>query len=77
MPQIKISLDEAHLDFVSQYSEYGFSSKSAIVEAAVAQFKSSLLAARLLKSAECYEEIYQDDLDLQELTDDAAGLCLE
>ncbi|MEM8830975.1 MAG: hypothetical protein AAGE96_16695 [Cyanobacteria bacterium P01_G01_bin.19] len=77
MPQIKISLDEEHIDFVSQYREHGFNSKSAIVEAAIAQFKNSMEEQRLLESAELYQEVYEKDSDLQELTDDAAGLCLD
>jgi hypothetical protein len=34
-------------------------------------------AEALIKSAELYQEVYNDDVDLQKLTDDAASLCLE
>ena len=77
MPQIKISLDKSNLDFVGQYQEYGYTSKSAIVEAAIAQFKQTLSEQRLLESAELYQEIYDEDLALQQLTDDAASVCLD
>jgi len=36
-----------------------------------------LKAEALIKSAELYQEVYNDDVDLQELTDDAASSCLE
>lgn len=74
MPQLKISLDGEYLDFVSQYREHGFDSKSAIVEAAIAKFKHSLQEQKLLESAHLYQEVYEEDTDLQKLTDDAAGL---
>lgn len=77
MPQIKVSLDEANLDFVSNYQAYGFASKSAIVDAAISNLKQTLEQQQLIESAELYQEVYDNDLDLQELTDDAASLCLE
>ena len=77
MPQIKISLDKSNLDFVAQYQEYGYPSKSAIVEAAIAQFKKTLSEQKLLESAELYQEIYDEDLDLQHSTDDAASSMSE
>jgi hypothetical protein len=36
-----------------------------------------LKAEALIKSAELYQEVYNEDLDLQELSDDAASSCLE
>ena len=77
MPQIKISLGEKNLNFVSQHQEHGYSSKSAIIEAAVTEFEQKLKTQKILESAQLYNEIYAEDLDLQELTDDAAGLCLD
>lgn len=77
MPQIKISLDRANIDFISNYRAFGYSSKSAIIDAAVSNLKQSLERQKLIESAELYQEIYESDTDLQELTDDAASSCLD
>lgn len=77
MPQIKISLDDDNADFVSNFREYGYASKSAIVDDAVRRLHQDLRNKALLESAELYQQIYQSDLGLQELTDSAAGSCLE
>ena len=77
MPQIKISLDPENIDFISQHSNYGYSSKSALIEDAVANLKRNLETQKLIESAELYQDIYNNDPDLQELTDDAASLCQE
>ncbi|WP_019508273.1 hypothetical protein [Pleurocapsa sp. PCC 7319] len=39
--------------------------------------KKELLEEEIRKSSELYQEVYQSDRELQELTDDAASLCLE
>lgn len=77
MPQIKISLDEEIITFLSDHSQLGYSSKSEIVQAAVLEFKKSLETKQLMESAEIYQEIYDSESELQELTDDAASLCLD
>ena len=77
MSQIKISLDDELIKFVSNYSMHGYSSKSAMVEAAVLEFKKALETKMLMESAEIYQEIYNEDSELQDLTDDAASLCLD
>ncbi|MEO0836920.1 MAG: hypothetical protein AAFY16_13305 [Cyanobacteria bacterium J06642_3] len=61
MPQIKISLDEEIITFLSDYSRLGYSSKSEIVQAAVLEFKKSLEAKQLMESTEIYQEIYDND----------------
>ena len=77
MPQIKISLDDACINFVSNFQDYGYSSKSAMVDDAVRRLRQELSKQALLESAELYQQVYQSDLDLQELTDSAASSCLE
>lgn len=77
MPQIKISLDKTNIDFISNYQAYGYPSKSAIVDAAVSSLKKSLERQQLIESAALYQEVYDNDSELQELTDDAAGSCLD
>ena len=77
MPQIKISLDDSNIDFVDNFRDYGYSSKSAIVDDAVKRLHRELTNKALLESAELYQQVYEEDLELQELTDSAAGSCLE
>lgn len=77
MPQIKISLDDANANFVSNFRDYGYTSKSAIVDDAVQKLSQELRNKALLESAELYQQVYQNDLELQELTDSAASPCLE
>ena len=77
MPQIKISLDDDNADFVSNFRDYGYTSKSAIVDDAVKRLYRELRNKALLESAELYQQVYERDLELQELTDSAANLCLE
>jgi Arc/MetJ-type ribon-helix-helix transcriptional regulator len=77
MPQIKFSLDEDSDRFVNQYRKYGYKSKSAVVVDAITRLRESLNQKALADSAALYQEIYESDVDLQDLTDDAASLCLE
>ena len=77
MPQIKISLDDENANFVNNFREYGYSSKSAIVDDAVKRLHRELMSQALRESAELYQQIYQEDLELQQLTDSAASSCLE
>ena len=77
MPQIKISLDNKNADFVSNFCRYGYTSKSAIVDDAVGRLHRELMNQALLESAELYQQVYESDSELQELTDSAASSCLE
>ena len=77
MPQIKISLDNKNAVFVSNFRRYGYTSKSAIVDDAVRRLHRELMNQALFKSAELYQQIYQSDSELQELTDSAASSCLK
>lgn len=76
MPQLKISLDDDNADFVSNFRDYGYTSKSAIVDDAVRRLYRELRNKALLESAELYQQVYERDLELQELTDSAAS-CLD
>ena len=77
MPQIKVSLDDDNAEFVSNFRDYGYTSKSAIVDDAVRRLHRELMNQALLESAELYQQVYQEDLELQELTDSAASSCQE
>jgi Arc/MetJ-type ribon-helix-helix transcriptional regulator len=77
MAQIKVSLNEEIVEFVFNHQKYGYSSKSEIVKDALTNLKKNLETNALIESAEIYQELYDNDLDLQELTDSAASSCLE
>lgn len=77
MPQIKIVLKDEEFDFVENYSNYGFKSKTELVNQAVTSFRKKLRDKEIAKSAELYQQIYEEDKELRQLTNDAAGLCLD
>ena len=77
MPQIKVVLKETELSFVNNYAKHGFESKDDLVNKAIALLRKKLRSDAISRSAEMYQEVYESDRELQELTDDAAGLCLE
>jgi hypothetical protein len=77
MPQIKIVLKDAEFNFVENYLNYGFKSKTELVNEAVSAFKKQLRSQAIAQSAELYQEVYEQDEELRELTNDAAFLCLE
>ena len=77
MPQIKVSIEAANIEFLGNYKQYGYANRSALVNAAVLRFRRELERQKLIESAKLYQEIYETDSQLQELTDDAAGLCLD
>lgn len=77
MPQIKIVLNETESNFVENFARYGFKSKTALVNEAVTAYRIYLRDKAIADSADLYQEIYESDQELQELTNDAAGLCLD
>ena len=77
MPQIKVVLKETEFSFVNSYAKHGFTSKTELVNEAVALLRKKLRENAISRSAEIYQEIYESDKELQELTDDATGVCLD
>jgi translation initiation factor 2B subunit (eIF-2B alpha/beta/delta family) len=77
MPQIKVVLKDAEFDFVENHLSYGFKSKTELVNKAISAFRKQLREKAIAESAELYQEIYEQDEELRELTNDAASLCLE
>ena len=71
MIQAKFSVEESHARFLSNYREYGFKDKSAMVRAAIDHFNRKLEQERIKRSAELYAEIYDGDDELRELTESA------
>lgn len=71
MQQAKISLTPPLVEFLSQYKQYGFKDKSSMVQAALLQLKEEIDRQNLKQSADLYIEVYEEDADLQELTQTA------
>jgi hypothetical protein len=67
MFQAKFSIGESELNFLNGYSNYGFKDKSEMVRKALDKLKRELIVQQLEKSAALYTEIYENDLELQEL----------
>jgi hypothetical protein len=71
MQQAKFSIGKAQLEFLSNFNLYGFKDKSSLVRKAIEHYKKELEIQKLKRSAELYAEIYNNDADLQQLTNSA------
>ncbi|MQY79947.1 MAG: hypothetical protein GH151_12255 [Bacteroidetes bacterium] len=71
MQQAKFSVAESQIEFLNQYSRFGFKDKSSMVRAAINELKKKLELVKLKKSADLYAEIYSKDQELHKLTDSA------
>ena len=71
MQQAKFSVADSQIEFIKQYSRFGFKDKSSMVRAALEELRKKLEYQSLKESAELYAEIYQKDEELQELTNSA------
>ena len=71
MTQVKLTLDQEYLEFLRHHREFGFKSQSAMVRAALRLFWEELERRQLQDSAALYAELYEEDEELQELTEAA------
>jgi Arc/MetJ-type ribon-helix-helix transcriptional regulator len=71
MQQSKFSLTPSLIEFLGNYKRYGFRDKSDMVRAALLQLQEEIEVQSLKQSANLYAEIYEQDADLQELTEAA------
>ena len=69
--QAKFSVKESQAQFLSRYKEFGFKDKSTMLRVAIDQFKKNLELEQLKQSADLYAEVYSEDNDLKELTENA------
>ena len=72
MQQAKFSCKEEQFEFLSNYKDYGFKDKSALVRESLDLLRAKLEAQKLRESAELYAETYREDPELKVLTDCAA-----
>ncbi len=71
MLQAKFSVKESHARFLSKFREYGFKDKSSMLRAAIDHLVRELELERLKQSADLYSEIYFEDDELKEITEEA------
>ncbi|MCL4703538.1 hypothetical protein KJ068_00175 [bacterium] len=71
MTQAKFSLEESHVDFLNRFKKYGFKDKSALIRTALERLEKELEMEKLKSSADIYASIYENDKELQELTNSA------
>jgi hypothetical protein len=71
MIQSKFTLEPSQIDFLKQFKARGFKDKSSIVRLALDRLYQELEQQELAKSAQLYAELYQEDEELQQLTDAA------
>jgi hypothetical protein len=71
MIQAKFTLEESQLDFLNLCKQYGFKDKSSVVRAALDQLQHVLELEHLRLSADLYAELYENDPELQALTESA------
>ncbi len=71
MVQAKFSLAKEHIQFLQQHKSYGFKDKSTLVRMALNRLKQELERQQLEDSAELYAQLYQDNDELQQLTEAA------
>ena len=71
MQAVKFMASSEQFDFLRNYQMYGFKNKSAMMRAALDHLRQELEVANLVESAKLYAEIYENDSELQELTESA------
>jgi hypothetical protein len=71
MIQAKFSLNEAHLLVLEQCKKYGFKDRSALVRASIDLLSAQFEQQRLQESAALYAEVYEQDEETREWTEEA------
>lgn len=71
MLQTKVSLEKSQIEFLDSYEQLGFRDRSAVVRAALDRMRLDLEQRRLQASAALYAELYDGDVEMQQLTEAA------
>lgn len=71
MMQTNVKIEETQAEFLKHYSQYCFKDKNELVREALNRLREDLEQKSLHESAELYAEIYEQDADLQDLTEAA------
>jgi Arc/MetJ-type ribon-helix-helix transcriptional regulator len=68
MVPTKVTLEQSQIDFLAKFKDLGFKDRSSLVRLALNQLQQQIEGQELKRSADLYAEIYEGDVDLQELT---------
>jgi Arc/MetJ-type ribon-helix-helix transcriptional regulator len=71
MTQAQFNLEESEIQFLNRYQEYGFRDRDELIRAALKKLRKDLETRNLEESADLYAELYEQDRELQELTESA------
>ncbi len=71
MPQAKLTLTDEQAEFLNGFAALGYPDKSSLVREAIDRFRSDMAQQRLRESADLYAEVYAEDDDLRQLTNQA------
>jgi hypothetical protein len=71
MQQAKFSLSPPLVEFLNDYKRFGFKDKSSMVQVALQRLEEQFTLQQLQQSAKLYAELYEEEAELQELTETA------
>lgn len=72
MNQVKLSLQDAQVEFLARHRDYGFRDRSELVRSALDLFQRQIELKELEESARLYAQLYEDDGQAQEWIADSA-----
>ena len=71
MTQAQFNLEESEIEFLDRCQEYGFNNRDELIRVALSKLRQELETRSLEESVDLYAEIYEQDRQLQELTESA------
>ncbi|MGD1701657.1 hypothetical protein [Dapis sp. BLCC M229] len=71
--KLTLNIEEAQLHFLLHHKNYGFKDQGEMIRVALQKLQSELEGQDLEESAQLYAEIYEEDAELQELTETACA----
>ena len=71
MTQAQFNLEESEIEFLDRFQEYGFRDRDELIRVALSKLRQELETQSLEESANLYAEIYEQDRQMQELTESA------
>lgn len=69
--KLTLNIEEPQLNFLLHHKNYGFKDEGEMISVALQKLQSELEVQDLEESAKLYSEIYNQDPELQELTETA------
>lgn len=71
--KLTLNIEEDQLHFLLHHKNYDFKNEAEMIKFALQKLQSELEAQDLQESAQLYAEIYEEDAELQELTETACA----